>query len=254
MKRFAPLLRDINKRLDLPRHVKSRIILEIADDLNELFEHYKSEGLSEKEAEEKVLKNFELDNETVAQLVRIHDTPSRKITGMVPEWMQQFIEWLGLIMLIILIGFFIYFSITLLSNDTSMRIFHDTSEYKWIPVCLFVLVCIITISKLYAIFIKKDYSTKSLHFGINFLLFIACFSVIASITGTLTELYWTSGILENRVWQNPPSSLIFEFAVKSSGLTVFSILVAFLSGLLWLVFAFRAAMIEKREAHYLFNL
>ena len=251
MKRFAPLLRDINKRLDLPRHVKSRIILEIADDLNELFEHYKSEGLSEKEAEEKVLKNFKLDNETVAQLVRIHDIPMRKITGIFPEWMLPLIEWLGLITLI---GFFTYFTITILSNYTLMRIFHIASEYKWISVSLFVLVCIITIAKLHAIFIKKDYSTESLHFGINFLLFIACFSVLVSITGTLTELYWTSGILENRVWQNPPSSLIFEFAVKSSGLTVFSILVAFLSGLLWLVFAFRAAMIEKREAHYLFNL
>ncbi len=47
MNRFAPLLKSINARLDLPQPTKSRIILEIASDLEDMYQFYQSQGPDE---------------------------------------------------------------------------------------------------------------------------------------------------------------------------------------------------------------
>jgi len=45
MDNFKPILKEINSKLDLPQPTKSRIILEIAADLNDTFDTYKKQGL-----------------------------------------------------------------------------------------------------------------------------------------------------------------------------------------------------------------
>ena len=50
MSRFADTLRLINQRLSLPEPAKSRVLLEIAADLEGLFEHYSANGRDDQEA------------------------------------------------------------------------------------------------------------------------------------------------------------------------------------------------------------
>ena len=47
---FVSLLKKINNKLDLPQNTKSKIILEIAADLEDLSNYYLTQGLSENEA------------------------------------------------------------------------------------------------------------------------------------------------------------------------------------------------------------
>ena len=58
MTRFAPLLKSINDRLDLPQPTKSRIILEIAADLEDLYQFYQNQGMNESEAAQKAEEKF----------------------------------------------------------------------------------------------------------------------------------------------------------------------------------------------------
>lgn len=50
MNPFNPLLKRINDKLDLSQPAKSRIVLEIAADLEDLYRIYRDRGLSEEEA------------------------------------------------------------------------------------------------------------------------------------------------------------------------------------------------------------
>lgn len=50
MNRFGARLREIHERIDLPQPLKSRIILEIASDMNDTYEELRGRGLGEEEA------------------------------------------------------------------------------------------------------------------------------------------------------------------------------------------------------------
>ena len=50
MNRFAETLAGINERLDIPQPRKYRIMQEIAADLEDVFEQYRSSGMTEQEA------------------------------------------------------------------------------------------------------------------------------------------------------------------------------------------------------------
>jgi len=60
MTQFTPILKRINERLDLPQPTKSRIILEIASDLEDTFRFYLQKGLDEQESFQKAEEKFDL--------------------------------------------------------------------------------------------------------------------------------------------------------------------------------------------------
>ena len=50
MKQFTSLLKNLNSKIDLPQPKKSRMLLEIAADLNDMYNYYLAKGLTETEA------------------------------------------------------------------------------------------------------------------------------------------------------------------------------------------------------------
>jgi hypothetical protein len=72
MNRFAPALRRIARDLDLPRNARAAILLEMAADLEGIYQHHRRGGASEEEAigraEEMVLGSSDL----VRRLARLH--------------------------------------------------------------------------------------------------------------------------------------------------------------------------------------
>ncbi|MFH1754248.1 MAG: hypothetical protein ABIA59_00965 [Candidatus Latescibacterota bacterium] len=53
MSRFEGLLKQINGKLDLPQPTKSRILLEIASDLDDMYRVFIQQGMSEQDAAER---------------------------------------------------------------------------------------------------------------------------------------------------------------------------------------------------------
>ncbi len=85
MDNFKPILKKINGQLDLPQPTKSRIILEVAADLNDAFNLYKNQGLTDSEATKKATNTFNLDKKNLNDLISIHQTSFRK-------WFDQLSE------------------------------------------------------------------------------------------------------------------------------------------------------------------
>ena len=61
MNRFISLLQRVNDKLDLPQPEKSRILLEIAADLQDMYQVYLDKGLGEEEAVKRTEEKFSWD-------------------------------------------------------------------------------------------------------------------------------------------------------------------------------------------------
>ena len=78
MSRFARVLSDADARLMVPEPARSRILLEIAADMEDLYGAYVGKGLSEEDAEAAVREHFDLSEDVLRELVRVHDTPLQR--------------------------------------------------------------------------------------------------------------------------------------------------------------------------------
>lgn len=72
MHRFAPALRRVAGDLDLPSRVRTALLLEMAADLESMFEHYRSTGLAEAVAAQRAEEAVLGSPEVIHRLVRIH--------------------------------------------------------------------------------------------------------------------------------------------------------------------------------------
>ena len=72
MSRFHSVLSQTGERLHLPKATKSLILVEIAADLEDLFQHYLERGLSEEEAAAKAEEKVDMTDEALVELVQIH--------------------------------------------------------------------------------------------------------------------------------------------------------------------------------------
>jgi len=83
--RFATTLSQTSRRLNLPQHIKTRVVLELAADLEDLFEHYSAQGLSEEDATARALEATALSDEAIARLVEVHTSPTGRLVERLAE-------------------------------------------------------------------------------------------------------------------------------------------------------------------------
>ena len=78
MNHFAPVLQRMSRRLTVPQPLKSRILLEMAGDLEELYTYYRSQGLSEQDAVHKAEEKIEAGDETMELMTHMNDTTVKR--------------------------------------------------------------------------------------------------------------------------------------------------------------------------------
>ncbi len=101
MSRFAEALAEASSRLTVPEPVRSRILLEVAADMDDLYRTYLERGHAEEEAREGVLEHFDLSQEALRELAAVHDTPLdrslRSLSGQArAPWARTLLALLGL--------------------------------------------------------------------------------------------------------------------------------------------------------------
>jgi len=75
MKDFSSQLRHVAARLPVPEPARSRILLEMATDMEDLFHHFVEGGMEEGPALEAVNEQFDLSDEALRELAQIHTSP-----------------------------------------------------------------------------------------------------------------------------------------------------------------------------------
>ncbi|MBC8182443.1 hypothetical protein H8E88_15190 [candidate division KSB1 bacterium] len=257
MKQFTPILKRINKRLNLPQPTKSRIILEIACDLEDAYNFYLEKGMSEEDAIKKSGEKFDLTGEALDELVIVHQTLFRKFLDKIAGQTQSL--WERIILC------FVFLIIVVLSAQTFIftPFFLHASKFVWPSLGIFFSVIILSLPKFFYLYIKKDHQLAKLYKGLHSILFLGVINLSIGVFGYLKELYSAGvsglffisylGFLVN--WHVPGSDNnlvnITQWMIKSSSLVMFCILVTIFTSAIWFFLLNKITKIEQAESMYL---
>ncbi len=256
MNRFTPLLKEINRKLDLPQPVKSRIILELSADLNDLFNYYLEKGYNEPEAAARAREKFEVTPGILHELTVIHQPAFRR-------WLDKFSEtakgrWERLLLLAAVLIIFIPSLLQILTTD----FFRGASFFVWPLLGTAFLAVLLFLLKFYILFVKKDHFPGKLHRGMPLFGVLGSSALFLSVSGYFVELY--SLAEKALVFATNPLLIVIlnteiptdreilheipAWLIRSSAMMMTGMLTAVLAGILWYVLNLRIAKIEQAEA------
>ncbi len=254
MKHFTPLLKSINERLDLPQPTKSRIILEIAADLDDLYQLYLARGMDEREAAQKAEEKIDLTDEALTELVQIHQSLFRKLLDRITAQTQN--RWEK----VIFVFMFIFIIAISFHGILSTQFFLQAS--KWIiPVLgIFLIASLISIPKFYQLYLKKDHQVKKLRAGLPLIIGLGVLNFMVGIMGYLIELYKAGDhamllvnhlafvITTHEADAARTMNDITSWMIKSSSLIMFTIVSTIIIAVVCYIIMNKVLKIERAEA------
>lgn len=240
MNRFAETLKHARDRLQVPEPGRTRILLEMASDLEDSYQFYRSQGLDETEAVRRAEDAFGTSEEALGLLSRIHESGAcgiaDRVSGQVGGAGSK-------MLLLILLVFEVWLAGKVLTEE-AFRVY--VSPFVWPVVGLAVVAFGISVWKLIQIFSKSGRDVRELRTGLGVLLFCAGASLAVAGSGLVFHLqrFFRLNVA------NAPESLFMNFAgwmIKISSMMTISLLVAILTALVWFVLSNVVARAEMRE-------
>jgi hypothetical protein len=260
MKKFAPLLKSINKNLDLPQPEKSRILLEICGDMNDMYDLFISQGSNEEQAEQKVKEKFEMTKKSLSELVDVHQTGFRRWMDKLSAQAQSRWERVILSILILVIA------VLGLNSFLSTPLLLQSSYFVWIIFTIFLIIAFLIMLKFYQLYIKKDHHIKNLRSGLPAILFWGFMCLIVAATGYYIELLGAGKynlLMDTKlvflISERQPNYFqilkdISQWSARSSSMVLVSLLVSMISGIFWFIFENKVAKIEQAEVEQLLDI
>jgi len=254
MKQFTPLLKNINEQLDLPQPTKSRIILEIAADLDDLYQLYLSRGLEESEAAQKAEEKINLTDEALNELVQIHQSLIRKLFDKITAQAQTRWERVAFVLMLLFI--------TAISVQAifSTQFLSQVSNWFYPVLGISLTAILISIPKFYQLYLKKDHQVKKLRTGLSFIFGIGVLNLVIGVSGYVMELYQAGSnallftnhlayiITTQEVGSAQRLSDITTWMVKSSSLIMFTLVSTIFIAIICYVLMNKVWKIERAEA------
>jgi hypothetical protein len=261
MNRFKSFLQEMNRRLDVPQPVKSRIILEISADLNDLFLHYKNKGLPEAEAAEKAKEKFMLTEETLSELTSLHRPVIRRWLEKISQ--QAAGRWERMMLLIVLLVIFVPGFQQILSS----QFFQKISLFSWPILGMALISSTVFLIKFYSLYLKKDHRLSELRNGLSSLLALGGASLFTSMAGYFIELYSLTQpavlfasnplLLLILTTNNPHDMAIFQqipdWMIRTSAMVMIGILASIMAALFWFLLNAKISRIEQAELETLLS-
>jgi len=249
MSQFTKLLRKINTNLSLPQPEKSRILLELAADMRDLFELHIKKGMSEDEAIKVVEEKYDFSDEALAELIDVHESLFKKLLNKLSEQAQN--KWEKIILLVAL-----HVTMILAGKVITTREFFLNSSYFIIPLLGITFISfIVSLTKIYSLFIKKDHTIKKLRKGLPLILFFGGMSLFVGVTGYFVELLRIGNVgmfLETKLFHliiiDDNFDNVIEWFMKSSSLIMTGLLAAIVSSAFWFILYNKVIKIEQAEA------
>lgn len=244
MSRFADVLQQARSRLAVPEPSRSRILLEMASDLEDSYQYYLRQGNEEDEAIRRAEEAFATSDEALNHLVKIHQSSHSGLADRVSD--QAGTVW-ERVLLLALLAFEIWLAIQVLSTSS---LFVHVSPFVW-PIAGLALAAIgLTIWKLSQIFSSVAGDVRRLRTGLGALLFCAGASLAVATCGFLYHLQRFFRLNAN----DAPEALFTNFAgwmIEISSLMTLGLLGAILTGLVWYALTRLVSRAERRQVEAL---
>jgi hypothetical protein len=237
---FAAVLGDLQRRLALPQPARSRVLLEIADDMEGLYQYYLDSGLDEKAAHETVLREIQLTPEALAELIDVHTSAYNRFLDGLSERGRALWER----------GLLVILSVFVLSTIAAAMgagaVFGRANIFVWPALGLLAVGLILGLERAYALYVRKISSGREAGRRLPALLGISIAEVTVGIGGTWLDLFRASMTVVN-----DPARLgevAFEWMAGGTALLLVSMGGAIAVALWWLVLAAKTAAVEEEEA------
>jgi hypothetical protein len=245
MNRFAALLKRIDETLDIPQPSRSRVILEISADMEDLYDHYVGQGLDEPQAMDKTIEDFDLSPEAVAAIAEIHDSPLRRFLDRFSGRTRSTLEKTALALATIPV---IYIGLRLAQTGGMSR---DSGVWIWPLLAGTVAALALGVSKWYGLYVVKEHNVRAVRKRLDAALYIALGQLSIGFLGMYVDLFQT--------WVNASADkemtivYLAHWLQRSSALLSTSMIAALVSGLIWIANSGKAASIEQYESELILD-
>ena len=255
MKQFAPMLKNINERLDLPQPTKSRIILEIACDLEDAFNRYLAKGLSEQEAVKEAEERFDLTDESLDELKQIHQTFFKKLVDSISGRVRTRWERAALVM--------VFLFIIALSAKTifTTNFLLQASKFTFPILGIFLITLLISCTKFYQLFIKKDHVISNVRSRLSSITVLGSINIFLGIFGYIFELFTAdkttmySGFFNSIITVIKLTDELFfksaELIMRCASMAMVCTFVTITTALIYFILLNKIQKIEQAEAAFL---
>jgi hypothetical protein len=240
MKLFIDILKDINNRLDLPQPARSRVLLEISADLEDMYRHFRERGETAEESRRLALDHCDLSDTALRELVSIHTSAWRRFLDRFSDQAQTRWERIFLSLLLVFVaaaaGRLVF----------SVDIFLTAGAWVWPVLIVTGATLVASAIKYYMIFIKKDHNTRRLRAGLPVVLYAAGVNLVLGVYGQWFGLYRATV----RATEDLDAFwfLAVSWLLQSASLLAVSFLTALLPALFWFFLTNRIARIEQAES------
>lgn len=240
MNLFRDVLKELDRRLDLPQPVKSRVMLEIAADLNDLETHYIDKGLSRDDACKQALEMCDLSDQAIAELVRVHAGGYRRFLERFSKQVQTRLERIFLALLLVVVaavtGKFVF----------TARLYETANPMVW-PVMAITVACLVfAASRYYAAFLKQDHDSRRLRTGLTWLPTLAGINLLIGFYGYWIGLYSVAREIAGSETDIP--TLVFNWLSRGSAMLMVCLLCVIVILMLWYFLVNKVSRIEEAEA------
>jgi len=244
MKRFARVLGEAHDQLKIPEPSRTRVLLEMASDLEDSYQFHLSQGCDETEATHRAEEAFGTSEEALKHLTRIHESGlggmQNRLSGQIGRPWEK-------VLLLAIVAFEILAAAKIVSHEAFSMFL---SPFTW-PIAGIALAALaFTAWKLYQIFVNSGPDVRQIRSGLGVLLFFAGASLAVTWCGFLFHIQRFFRLN----YETAPESLFMNFAgwmATISFMMTLGLLVAMLTALIWFVLFSLAVRSERREVETL---
>lgn len=259
MKRFHQLLKNLSERLDLPQPLKSRILLEIAADIQDLYHTYIDQGLSDPEAFERTQEKIDLDEINLSELIRIHQSPLKRWLDGVSS--QAKTTWERMLMALLFVVILVGYARTLWMTP----FLHNAGPFVWLILGMGFLIIILFLERFYRLYLLKDHRLGHIRKPISAIALLSGLSLFTGVIGYFLEMLRPEGqslffdykliILVSTEFPTGENVLdkTADWMIRSSLLISVSMFVAMAGAVLWFILERKVRNIEHAEIAFLFE-
>ena len=246
MNRFTEDLRRINQELDVPQPAKSRIILELAADLEDLYDYYRNQGKDDAEAARLAHEKGDLAPDVLRQLARVHSSGLQRILLYLSDRTRSYMERIGLAAVLLVVV------VTTGPILFSAGFLERISHFVWGPVVMAFAITALSFSNIYRLYIRRDHRVPQIQKGISPIFYAAIANLAINLFGVVYELLWAirRSMADIEMWLY----YFVEWVLKISGTSIISLWIFILRIMLWYFLDSKARRIEAFEYQVLLEL
>lgn len=244
MNEFSEHLKNLAARLPIPEPARSRVLLEIATDMEDLLDHHLEKGTDRAEAVSEVVEQFDLSEESLRGLVEVHSSYGRGSLERISQQAQS--RWERAVLVVVAL----FVAAGLITQMAQPGLFRAAGilTYPVLPVLAIALG--LGAWKGAALFRVGSHLRMPIpRVGIRSLVVLALLLVAIGFAGVWVQLY-VAGL---RIREVPRMALVHlvDWVYASSATLVVALSGAVLIGLLWFSLEARATALEARAAQTL---